>query len=70
MIDGRQPPYSDGMTLAELTELMGRLGAIDAINFDGGGSSALVVRSRVLNRPSDREGERSVGNALALVRCR
>jgi hypothetical protein len=70
VVDGRQPPYSDGMTLPELTDLMIRLGARDALNFDGGGSSSLVVRGRVLNRPADREGERAVGNALALVRCR
>jgi phosphodiester glycosidase len=70
VVDGRQPPYSDGMTLPELADLMRRMGALDALNLDGGGSSSLVVRGRVLNRPSDREGERAVGNALALVRCR
>ena len=57
------------MTLPELTTLMKQMGASDALNFDGGGSSAMVVRSRVLNRPSDAAGERAVGNALALVRC-
>ncbi len=70
VVDGRQAPYSDGMSLTELTDLMLRLGAQHALNLDGGGSTALVVRGRALNRPSDREGERAVGNALALVRCR
>jgi exopolysaccharide biosynthesis protein len=69
VVDGRQAPYSDGMSLAELRDLFLRLGAHTAINLDGGGSSALVVRGDVVNRPSDREGERPVGNALLLERC-
>jgi exopolysaccharide biosynthesis protein len=69
LVDGRQAPYSAGMTLDELAALFLRLGADHAINLDGGGSSALVVRGAVLNRPSDPQGERAVGNALALQRC-
>lgn len=70
LVDGRQAPYSDGMSLPELTWLFQRLGATDALNLDGGGSSALVVRGAIVNRPSDRQGERPVGNALALAGCR
>jgi hypothetical protein len=70
VVDGRQPPWSDGMTLDEMTWLFQRLRATDALNLDGGGSSALVLNGRVVNRPSDREGERAVGNALALGGCR
>lgn len=65
-VDGRQPGYSDGMTLRELAMLLRRLGAAEAINLDGGGSTAMVVRDAVVNRPSDREGERPVANALLL----
>jgi hypothetical protein len=68
-VDGRQPPYSDGMSLAELEWLALRIGATHAINLDGGGSTALVVRDRLVNRPSDREGERLVANVLALDGC-
>jgi exopolysaccharide biosynthesis protein len=68
-VDGRQPPYSDGMTLAELLGLFRALGATDALNLDGGGSTALVIRGQVQNRPSDQQGERAVGNALALAAC-
>jgi hypothetical protein len=75
VIDGRQPGYSMGMTLRQVGELMQSLGATHALNLDGGGSSALVLRSgadtvvRVLNRPSD-QTERPVGNALAVLsRC-
>lgn len=71
-IDGRQPPFSDGMTLVELAELFRSLGATGAINLDGGGSTTMVVRHGdrqiLANRPSDRTGERAVANALALIR--
>lgn len=63
VVDGRQPGHSDGMTLPELTDLLLELGAADALNLDGGGSSALVLRGELVNRPSDPE-ERAVANAL------
>lgn len=69
VVDGRQPPYSAGMSLDELTWLFHRLGATDALNLDGGGSSALVIRGSLMNRPSDVQGERAVGNALVLREC-
>lgn len=68
VVDGRQPPYSLGMTLPELTRLLEGLGAEEALNLDGGGSSVLVVRGRPVSRPSDEAGERSVVNALLLAR--
>jgi hypothetical protein len=70
VVDGRQPPYSDGMSLPEMTWLFQRLGAAHALNLDGGGSTAIVIGGRLVNRPSDATGERPVGNALALVGCR
>ncbi len=78
VVDGRQRPYSDGMTLRELANLMLALGAPDAINLDGGGSTTLVFADpdsggllRIANRPSDPAGERPVGDALAIVQgCR
>lgn len=69
VVDGRQAPYSDGMSLPELEWLFLRLGAVAAINLDGGGSTAMVVEGRLVNRPSDADGERPVGNALALRGC-
>ena len=77
VVDGRQKPYSDGMTLRELARLFQSLGVRDALNLDGGGSSTFVTAERegdhalrVRNRPSDREGERPVSNALAIAqRC-
>jgi len=63
-VDGRQPGWSDGMTIAELTDLMKDLGCPDALNLDGGGSTTMVVRGQVVNRPSDATGERPVSDAL------
>ncbi len=63
-VDGRQPERSVGMTIAELTALLLELGAVDAVNMDGGGSTTMAVRGRVVNSPSDLTGERPVGDAL------
>jgi len=67
VVDGRQGPYSSGMTLAELTEVLVALGSEEAINLDGGGSSIMVVGGRTMSRPSDADGERKVANALAVT---
>lgn len=63
VVDGRQEPYSAGMTLAELTGLMAELGCKEALNLDGGGSTTIWVRDRVRNSPSDGV-ERPVANCL------
>ena len=63
-VDGRRPGWSAGMTLPEAARLMRSLGARDALNLDGGGSTTMVVRGEVVNRPSDRTGARRVSDAL------
>lgn len=68
VVDGRQAPRSAGMSLPELADLLLALGADEALNLDGGGSSAMSLRGRVVNRPSDARGERTVANSLWLVR--
>ena len=70
VVDGRQAPWSDGMSLPELTDLFVSLGASEALNLDGGGSSTMTLGGRVANRPSDLSGERRVGNSLWVVRDR
>ena len=62
VVDGRQS-FSRGFTLVELARLLRQLGAEDALNFDGGGSSTMVAKNatgrvRVLNSPSDGEQRR------------
>ena len=65
-VDGRQPGYSDGMTLDELANFMIGIGAHRALNLDGGGSTTMVIFGKVVNRPSDITGERPVSNALLI----
>ena len=66
VVDGRQS-HSQGCTLQEWAEiLLNRFGAVDAINLDGGGSSELVVKEKIVNSPSD-GSERSVGSVLAIL---
>ncbi len=64
VVDGRRPQHSRGMTLEELAALMGALGCRDALNLDGGGSSAMVLGDRLVNNPSDDSGERPVSDAI------
>ncbi len=63
-MDGRQAGYSAGMTLRAFAEVFVSLGAVDALNLDGGGSTAMAVNGVLANRPSDTAGERSVGTVL------
>ncbi|MFN0107759.1 MAG: phosphodiester glycosidase family protein [Blastocatellia bacterium] len=62
-VDGRQKS-SVGMTLDELAGLMLELGCVEAMNLDGGGSTAMVVKNKIVNSPSDATGERAVSDAL------
>lgn len=65
-VDGRQPGHSAGLSLVEAADLLRGLGAVDAINLDGGGSTTFVAGGEVRNRPSDAGGERRVVSVLAL----
>lgn len=67
VVDGRQPYHSLGMTLQELAINLRQLGAVDAMNLDGGGSTTMVVAGRVVNLPSDETGERLVPDALLVL---
>lgn len=53
--DGRSKDDA-GLTLAELARLMASLGAREALNLDGGGSTSLVVNGALANRPRDDHG--------------
>lgn len=65
VVDGRQAGYSIGMTTYEMALTMTRLGAVRAMQLDGGGSSTLAFDGTVLNSPSDGR-ERPVPTALML----
>jgi len=45
---------------------MRALGARDAVNLDGGGSTGLTLGAELLTRPSDATGERPIGDALLI----
>jgi hypothetical protein len=74
VVDGRQPGYSQGATLAELAQILKDHGAHHAINLDGGGSSTMVVegalgRPSLLNSPVNHRLpglQRAVGNHLGI----
>ncbi len=71
-VDGRHPERSIGMMRPEFAALLRRLGAIDAMALDSGGSVTLVARApgdenvSVRNQPSDSSAERWVSDALFL----
>ena len=63
-VDGRQPGESIGMSLTMLADLLIEFNAVDAINLDGGGSTTMVIRNKLVNKPSDATGERPVSDAI------
>ncbi|MEF3307147.1 phosphodiester glycosidase family protein [Paenibacillus sp. GYB003] len=71
-VDGRQPGFSDGLSLPAAARYLQSLGMEQAINIDGGGSTTYYARipgdavPSLLNRPSDGH-ERPVGNALVVL---
>lgn len=73
VVDGRNAAYSNGIDYNELSLLLQALGAKDAINLDGGGSSTFVIRNpnnhqlEVRNKPSD-GSERQLSNAWVIKR--
>ncbi|MFG2629448.1 phosphodiester glycosidase family protein [Streptomyces sp. NPDC048473] len=72
VFDGRRPGVSEGVTLPEAAKYLVSLGAVEALNLDGGGSSTIVVRDRVRNSPSDPgrtddRRQRKVSNAIAVI---
>ncbi|MBS4035851.1 MAG: phosphodiester glycosidase family protein [Ignavibacterium sp.] len=66
-VDGRQS-HSRGMSLLEFADIMIDQGVYQGLNLDGGGSTAMIVKNKLVNIPSDAEGERKVGNCLLLLK--
>ncbi|MEQ8238612.1 MAG: phosphodiester glycosidase family protein [Cyclobacteriaceae bacterium] len=69
VVDGRSPAVSVGASLPELAQIMIELGAVEAMNLDGGGSSAMVVNDLLLNVPSD-GNMRAVPSAFLVMQKR
>lgn len=66
-VDGRQAGRSAGLSILEAAQVMRALGAVTAMNLDGGGSTTLVLEGQVVNRPSDPSGEREDGDAILVA---
>jgi hypothetical protein len=66
-VDGRAPGYSAGLSFVEEAAVMRALEARDAVNVDGGGSTAMTVRGTLVTRPSDATGERPIGDAIVVA---
>ncbi|MDU2242866.1 MAG: phosphodiester glycosidase family protein [Paenibacillus sp.] len=64
VVDGRKENYSRGMTLTEFAQVFQDLGCTEAYNLDGGGSSTMYFRGRVVNNPQGKERERGVSDIL------
>jgi len=64
--DGRSED-SAGIDLYDLAAYMLELGAVDAMNLDGGGSTTMFLDGKVVNKPSDKEGERKIGDAILVT---
>ncbi|SDZ87061.1 Exopolysaccharide biosynthesis protein [Arachidicoccus rhizosphaerae] len=74
-VDGRQPKFSNGISLSDLGKLMRWLGIENSVNLDGGGSTTMVIwdqktsQYKISNQPSGKQ-LRPVANSWILVRKR
>jgi len=50
-VDGRQKDLSMGITLADLSAYLVKIGCTEAMNLDGGGSSTIWLNGKVMNSP-------------------
>lgn len=68
VIDGRQPGYSFGISMNELTKLLQRYKAHNAVNLDGGASSSIAIGNETITKPCgySATGERRIPNAWVL----
>ena len=68
VIDGRQPGYSLGISMNELTKLLQRYKAHNAVNLDGGASSSIAIGNETITKPCgySATGERRIPNAWVL----
>ncbi|NQV73790.1 phosphodiester glycosidase family protein [bacterium] len=65
IVDGRQR-NSRGVSLTELAGLMKEIGAVNAMNLDGGGSSTLIVKNELLNLPTGGTFQREIVSAIGI----
>lgn len=66
VIDGRSLE-SLGATLREVQDILLQYGAVNAVNLDGGSSTTMYLNGKVINKPSDKLGERMVPSVFMVV---
>ena len=66
-VDGRRRGWSIGITNWDLAQTLVRYGCVTAFALDSGGSTTVAFDGGVLNRPSDLQGERPVGEAVVIA---
>ena len=66
VIDGRSI-NSLGATLKNVQDILLEYGAVNASNLDGGSSATMYLNGRVINKPSDKLGERAVPTAFVVT---
>ena len=64
-VDGRQEAHL-GLSIPETADVERSLGMVDAVNLDGGGSTAMAIGGQLVSSPSDAAGERAVGDAIVV----
>jgi len=64
--DGRDGMHSAGFTLQEIAVILKTRGAAYALNLDGGGSSQIMVGSKIFNSPSDGR-ERAISYGVGVM---
>ncbi len=65
VVEGRRGDHARGLSLQELADLMIRQNIQQAMNLDGGGSSALYFNGRIVNNTSDGH-ERKIKSAIGI----
>ncbi len=67
VIDGRQPQHSIGATIVDVQNILYDNGAVTAANLDGGSSTTMYFQGKVINRPCDLLGERSIPTTILVI---
>jgi hypothetical protein len=67
--EGRNPSVSEGLSLAEVAQIMKSIGCREALNLDGGGSTGMIANGVFVNRPSDGGNQRPVASAVVIKRA-
>ncbi len=66
VVDGRTLE-SLGATLRDVQDILLKYGAVNAANLDGGSSATMYFNGKVINKPSDKLGERTVPTAFIVT---